>query len=72
MRYPVRGVVVPLPSPNGLDRPGLAHPPPGWGDGLRDSDMSGVPGMLGRACAREALSNFKGVGTIEDELRRRW
>jgi hypothetical protein len=28
-RYVVRGVVVPLPSPNGVVRPGLAQPPPG-------------------------------------------
>jgi hypothetical protein len=34
----------------GLLSPGLAHPPPGRGDGLRDSDISmfGVPGIGGR------------------------
>ncbi|KAJ5641274.1 hypothetical protein N7490_005274 [Penicillium lividum] len=32
--YP-RGVVVPLPGA----KPGLDHPPPGWGEGDRDSDM---------------------------------
>jgi hypothetical protein len=65
-------VVEPLPSPNGLVRPGLAQPPPGWGDGLRDSDISGVPGMLGNGLARAALWMLRGLGKLEDELRRRW
>lgn len=31
----VRGVELPLPGV----RPGLAHPPPGWGDGERERDI---------------------------------
>jgi hypothetical protein len=65
-------VVDPLPSPNGLDRPGLAHPPPGWGDGLRESDIRGVPGMVGKTGVWGALWRFKGCGTFGEELRRRW
>jgi hypothetical protein len=34
-RKPLRGVEVPLPGV----RPGLDHPPPGWGEGDRERDM---------------------------------
>jgi hypothetical protein len=49
-RYAFAGLDLPLPFPYGLVRPGLAHPPPGRGDGLRDNDMGilGVPGIGGK------------------------
>lgn len=34
----------------GAVNPGLAHPPPLWGDGDRDNDMLlGVPGIVGNS-----------------------
>ncbi len=49
------GLERPLTLANGLVRPGLDHPPPGLGDGLRDSVIGifGVPGIVGRMCSRE-------------------
>lgn len=56
-------------------RPGLDHPPPGLGDGLRDRDMGafGVPGIVSRVCALAAAWRFKpcGVFDAEAEDRRR-
>jgi hypothetical protein len=71
---------MPLPL---IARPGLAHPPPGLGDGLRDNDMEpvGVPGIVARACPlrgdrSESLTapwRFKlcGTCTLDAEDRRR-
>lgn len=44
------GLERPLRLAYGLVRPGLDHPPPGRGEGLRDNVMGklGVPGMVSR------------------------
>ena len=86
--YVFAGLDRPLTVAYGLASPGLDHPPPGLGDGLRESDMGlfglpgfGVPGIGGRGCAlrgdaRESLSSpcrFKLLGTFEaEDRRRRW
>lgn len=55
--YAFAGLDRPLTFANGLwlCSPGLDHPPPGRGDGLRDKDIGrfGVPGMVSRVCGRD-------------------
>ena len=53
--YAFVGLDRPLTVAYGATRPGLDHPPPGLGDGLRERDIGsdgvlgfGVPGMGGR------------------------
>lgn len=66
--YAFPGLERPLTSPYGLLSPGLAHPPPGLGDGLRDRDigMFGVPGIVASGCVplRE--------GDVSDSMRLSW
>jgi hypothetical protein len=85
--YVFAGLDRPLTVAYGFVSPGLDHPPPGLGDGLRESDMGslglpgfGVPGIGGRGCALregdeyESLSapcRAKLFGTFEAEDRRR-
>lgn len=51
--YDFAGLDRPLSLTCGLDKPGLAQPPPGLGDGLRDKDIGrfGVPGIVSRVGA---------------------
>lgn len=77
-RYDFPGLDLPLPYE--LFNPGLAHPPPGLGDGLRDSDigMFGVPGIGSSVDRPEEkfespypLSMARPEGTVVAEDRRR-
>ena len=67
--YDFAGLDRPLTVAYGFASPGLDHPPPGRGDGLRESDMGpfglpgfGVPGIGGRVCA------LREVGDVYESL----
>ena len=66
--YVFVGLDRPLTVAYGLVSPGLDHPPPGLGDGLRESDMGlfgvpgfGVPGIGGRFCALRGDDVFESL-----------
>jgi hypothetical protein len=63
--YVFVGLDRPLTVAYGLVSPGLDHPPPGLGEGLRESDIRlfglpafGVPGIGGRGCALREVGDL--------------
>lgn len=84
--YDLAGLDRPLTLTNGLERPGLAHPPPGRGDGLRDNDMGrfGVPGIVSSvealrdgSCESRSFETWmfkpsRALGADADDRRRWW